>query len=122
MEDGRAFSHVNIRGDGAKKCTKDEEDSAKDGSRGSKRWDCRGKDEDSCCQRKDDVGYSFHGVIWEARMDKRCGRSEPLWPGYAEGFDHSCDFIANAAVNLKEEEEINDCSDCHRNQGENNVV
>ena len=74
MEDGRAFSHVNIGSDGAEKCTKKEEDCSKDSRRSSKRWDCWGKDEDSCCQRKDDVGYSFHEVIWEARRDKRCGR------------------------------------------------
>ena len=74
MEDGRTFSHVNIGSDGTKKCTKQEEDCPKDSRRSGKRWDCWGKDEDSCCQRKDDVGYSFHEVIWEGRRDKRCGR------------------------------------------------
>ena len=78
MEDGRAFSHVNIRGDGAKKCTKQEENCPKNSRRGSKRWDCWGKDEDSCCQRKDDVGYSFHGDMLARRWYIEMGNSDNL--------------------------------------------
>ena len=106
MEDGRAFSHVNIRGDRTKKSTKDEEDSSKDGGRRGKRWDCWGKEEEGCCQRKDDVGYSFHGIVWEGKRDKRCGRSQPLRPGKTEGCHHSGDFVTDSAINLEEEEEV----------------
>ena len=76
MEDGRAFSHVNIRGDRTKKSTKDEEDSAKDGGRRGKRWDCWGKEEEGCCQCKDDMGYSFHGSMLVRIRYIRMGNSD----------------------------------------------
>ena len=60
MEDGRAFSHVNIRCDGAQECTKNEKDSTKDSCRSGKGWNSRCENEESCCQRENDVGYSFH--------------------------------------------------------------
>jgi len=68
------------------------------------------------------VGYSFHEVIWEARRDKRCGRSEPFRPWETEGCDHSSDFIVDTSIDFEEEEEVDSCPNHNRNQGEDDVV
>ena len=57
---------------------------------------------------------------WSA--SKTNSELQPLWPGKTEGCDHPSNFIADTAVNLKEEEEVENCSNCHRNQREDDVV
>ena len=67
------------------------------------------------------MGYSFHGIVWEGKRDKRCGRSEPLWPGETKGCHHSGDFVTDSAVNLEEEEEVDDGTNDDRNHREDDM-
>ena len=57
---------------------------------------------------------------WSA--SKTNSELQPLWPGKTKGCHHSGDFVTDSAVNLEEEEEVDDCTNDDRNQREDDVV